>query len=127
MKLLLSLTLITSFAAFAAPKFEAVPLKRVEVVSCANGTETLTIQLLGEVATFVEYKKNATTIYSSSSFAAPMLIPIGAGMFEANGIGSEADKRIIFGYDFLNLKATLDGVFAFDNCMLTHQTEISVD
>lgn len=127
MKSLLSLVLCVSFSSALASDYQAVPLKSVEVVSCVNGSETLTIQLLTDarandnkvLATFVDYKKNGETVYSSSSFNAPKLIPVGAGVYEVQGNGTESGKKITYGLDYMNLKASMDGVFTFEGCKFT--------
>ena len=120
MKSLLALIiLISSTSAYAN-------FRSTEIVTCVNaiGTEKLTIQLLSDVTTdgtpvigtFIDYKKNGETVYSSSSFDKPIFIPAGAGAYVAHGNGTESGKSLYFGLDYMAYKATLEGVFTFDNC-----------
>lgn len=100
--------------------------RSTEIVTCVNaiGTEKLTIQLLSDVTTngtpvigtFIDYKKNGETVYSSSSFDKPIFIPAGAGAYVAHGNGTEAGKTLSFGLDYTAYKASLPGVFDFDQC-----------
>lgn len=123
MKSLIVLALAFSSAAFA---LSPVPLsyKSTEVLSCAQGNETLSVQILTHVTgsdnfallTFVDYRKNNQVAYSTISYMMPDFIPAGAGGFKVNGIGDQAGRVLYFGYDNMSVVAQLDGVFSFTNC-----------
>ena len=117
MKSLLALALVISASAYAlSPVPQPTAFKSTEVVSCVNGNESLTVQVLTGVGfsdefafgTFVDYKKNGVSVYSSSSFDKPQFIAAGAGVYYVKGNGTEADKQISFGLDYMSYNVYLE-------------------
>ena len=136
MKSLLLAALFVSASAFAMPPLAPEAYKSTEVLSCAEGNRTLSVQVLTNaygsdvhaVGTFVDYRVNGQVAYSSSSFQKPYFIAAGAGGYSVRGTEAEVGSMLTFGHDYMAIVANLEvypapgskgvvkSVFSFNNC-----------
>lgn len=122
MKLLSSLVLLTSISALASTTHQPAPMLSTEIASCVNNTDELTIQLLSDpsvdpkktIATFIEFKRNGETVYSSSSFNEPVQIHKNRYLYTVKGNGTETDKTLTFSWGRKGFSAQLNNLFSFD-------------
>ncbi len=122
MKLLLSLVLLMSFSAVAetvSVDRKPDPMLNVMLMSCSKGSDSLVIELISDpsvdsrktIATFVEYKKDNRTMYSSSSFDEPLQRHANLYLYAAQGNGTESKRALIFSWDRKGFCAKVDGIF----------------
>ena len=86
-----------------------------EILTCTRATETLSVQILTEadgspnhaVGTFIDYKKNGVTAYSSSSYDKPKFVPVGGGVYSFAGLYTEKSHALSVGYEAEYLTASL--------------------
>lgn len=133
MKFLCAVTIL-----FCAPTFATVASTAAvapsawlstEVVNCQSGNESVSIQILSPaqgdtrlaVATFIDYKRNGVSIYSTTQYQKPRFVPAGAGGYTIEGYAAEAGKVLSLYQDYMTYVVRLDAPgksgFFFQNCM----------
>ena len=130
MKSFLALAILFSAGAFALSPVQPA-YKSTEVFRCAQGNETLSIQVLSiyggndsyAVGTFFDYQRNGVSVYSSTGYLAPRFVAAGGGYYEMVGVGEESGNTLRMGYSSEVLAGALEGrrvSFSLVNCNFQH-------